>query len=117
EYSRSGSALLEVRFPGKDQSYRALFTSTWVGTPYYPPKGALRRAHGQTTVYMSWNGATGVTRWQVLAATSNKLMHPVATVRKVGFETAIALKGSYSFFEVRALRGRGQVIGDSGVFR
>jgi hypothetical protein len=117
EYSRSGSQLLDVRFPGKDQSYRALYSSSWVGTPYYPPKGAVRHRGVTTTVYASWNGATQVTRWQVLAGGANKLMRPVATVRKAGFETAATLKGNYRFFEVRALGGRGQVIGDSGLFR
>ena len=63
EYSSSGRELLDVRFPGVDRSYRALFTDTWVGQPDDPPSGAVRGA----TVYASWNGATQVTRWEVLA--------------------------------------------------
>ena len=48
EYSKSGRQLLDVKFPGKDLSYRALFTSNWVGTPSYPPSGAVRASRGRT---------------------------------------------------------------------
>ena len=30
----------------------------WVGTPSFPPSGAVRKSKGKTTVYASWNGAT-----------------------------------------------------------
>ena len=70
EYSGSGKQLLDAVFPGKDQSYRALFTPNWVGTPSYPPSGALRTSGGNTTVYASWNGATQVAKWVVLGGSS-----------------------------------------------
>ena len=117
EYTRSGRQVLDVVFPGKDQSYRALYTSTWVGTPYYPPSGAVRKGRGTTTVYASWNGATEVTAWQVLAGTSAKHLGLVATRRKRGFETAITMRtGSYSVFEVRALDAKRHAIGISRTF-
>ena len=50
EYSPSGQ-LLDVRWPGSESSYRALFTNTWVGKPDYPPSGAVQG----DTVYASWN--------------------------------------------------------------
>jgi Arylsulfotransferase (ASST) len=117
EYTHSGQQVLGVRFPGKDQSYRAFYTSTWVGTPYYPPHGAARTRKGRTTVYASWNGATEVTRWQVLAGSSTSQLRPVVSATKRGFETAIAAKGSYRVFEVRALAANGQVLGTSRSFR
>jgi Arylsulfotransferase (ASST) len=117
EYSRTGQQLLDVRFPGKDESYRALWTSTWVGTPYFPPSGAERHHGGRTTVYASWNGDTEVTRWQVLAGSSTSKLTPVASGAKSGFETAISVKGSYKEFEVRALGAAGQALGTSRSFR
>ncbi len=117
EFSRGGAQLLDARFPGKDQSYRALFTSTWVGTPSYPPRGATRRAQGRTTVYASWNGATEVRRWQVLAGPTTTTLHRVATVARTGFETPVTLKkGAYRFFELKALGARGQLLGTSALF-
>ncbi len=118
EYSPRGTQLLDVRFPGKDQSYRALFTSTWVGTPLYPPHGAARRARAGTTVYASWNGATEVSRWQVLAGLSPHDLRVVTAGARQGFETALTVRnGSYRYFAVRAQSSGGQMLGTSRAFR
>lgn len=116
EYSSSGKLLLDAEFPHKDQSYRAQFTNSWVGTPAYPPGGAVRHAGGKTTVYASWNGATQVAAWQVLAGSNADDLKPVATATASGFETAITVHGSYNTYEVRALNGRHQTLGTSLVF-
>jgi Arylsulfotransferase (ASST) len=117
EASGSGRQVLNARWPGKDLSYRALFTFTWVGTPDYPPSGAARRSGTRTTVYASWNGATEVTRWQVLAGSSAARLKPVASAAKAGFETAVSVKGSYGVFELRALGASGRVLGTSRAFK
>jgi hypothetical protein len=112
EYSGSGRQLLDAMFPGNDQSYRALFTPNWVGTPSYPPSGALRTSGGQTTVYASWNGATQVARWAVLGGSSASHLKQVATKRKTGFETAISLgTKTYKVVAVRAVDGKGKALG------
>lgn len=117
EFSSSGRRLLDVRWPGKDQSYRALYSATWVATPYYPPRGATRTAHGQTTVYASWNGATEVRSWRVLAGASAAHLSPVATAHRNGFETALSLgTSSLKLFEVQALDATGKVLGTSKAF-
>ena len=69
EYSGSGQLLLEGQFPGPDLSYRATLKQ-WVGLPLSPPVGVARRGAGGTTVYASWNGATQVVSWRVLAGAS-----------------------------------------------
>ncbi len=112
EYSPSGSRLLDVKWPDGDNTYRALFTDTWVGTPYYPPRAAVRAK----TVYASWNGATGVAKWQVLAGANTKHLKVVASKRRGGFETAIALRQRYGSYEVRALNASGAVLGTSRAF-
>jgi hypothetical protein len=113
EYSRSGEQLLNVAWPGVvDQSYRALFTDTWVGTPYYLPRGAVRGR----TVYASWNGATLVSRWEVTAGSSSGPLKVVASHRRTGFETAVKLGGTYARYEVRALSAAGRVLGTSRAF-
>ncbi len=117
EYSRSGKLLLDAFFPGSDLSYRAM-VQPWVGLPLYPPAGAARRAAGRTTVYASWNGATQVAAWRVLAGSGpGELSVAVARTAKSGFETAIPLRASsQSSFEVEALSAGGRVIGTSKPF-
>jgi hypothetical protein len=111
EYSRSGRLLLDAIWPGKDLSYRVLSTNTWVGTPFFRPRGAARKSRGRTTVYVSWDGATGVAAWSVLAGPDAKHLAVVATSAKRAFETAIKLpRGSYKVFEARALSRNGKVL-------
>ncbi len=117
EYSKAGKVLLDARWPGPDLSYRVFFQN-WVGLPLAPPNGAARRSKGKTTVYASWNGATRVAAWRVLAGSSKgKLNLVVRKVGKRGFETPIPVGGSYSWFKVQALGSGGKVIGTSSAFR
>jgi hypothetical protein len=116
EYSRSGQQLLDAAFPTPDLSYRAN-REQWVGLPLYPPTGAARQKAGTTTVYASWNGATQVASWRVLAGSSGSRLPVVATRAKSGFETAIPVPQSHTTFKVEALDASGRVIGTSQLFR
>jgi EmrB/QacA subfamily drug resistance transporter len=115
EYTASGQTLLNAAMPYPDISYRTTL-EPWVGLPLYPPAGAARRAGGQITVYASWNGATQVASWRVLAGSSAGGLTPVVTGARTGFETAIKVPGSYSTFEVQALDADGHAIGVSRPF-
>jgi EmrB/QacA subfamily drug resistance transporter len=112
EYDRSGKLLFEGELPGPNLSYRATVRS-WVGLPLSSPAAVARSANGKTTVFASWNGATELVSWRVLAGPSASRMAVVATHAKSGFETAIALPRSYQSFEVQALSATGRVIGAS----
>jgi hypothetical protein len=101
-----------VAWPFHGQSYRTLFTDTWVGRPDYPPQGAVRGR----TVYASWNGATQVSRWEVLAGSSRGRLRVVASRRRAGFETAITVRRSYSAYQVRAVDAAGHMLGTSKAF-
>jgi EmrB/QacA subfamily drug resistance transporter len=115
EYSRSGKLLLEAELPGSDLTYRAML-EPWVGEPLSPPVGAARTTGAKTTVYASWNGATEVVSWRVLAAAGTGRLTAVATHARSGFETAIAVPQSYQSFEVQALGAGGRAIGVSRLF-
>jgi hypothetical protein len=117
EYTRSGRKLLDVRWPGVDRSYRALYTDGWAGTPYYPPAGAVRQVHGRTIVYASWNGATQVARWEVRAGNNTSSLRRVGGRARTGFETKIALRRRYRVYEVRAVNAHGSVLRTSAPFR
>jgi EmrB/QacA subfamily drug resistance transporter len=112
EYSATGKLLLEAEFPGSDLSYRTMLEQ-WVGLPLTAPAVAARESGGKTTVYASWNGATQVVSWRVLAAASSSRLTTVATSTKSGFETAIAVPAGDRSFEVQALDAGGHVIGTS----
>jgi EmrB/QacA subfamily drug resistance transporter len=113
EYDSSGNLLLDARLPGHDLSYRATL-QPWVGKPLYPPAGAARRENGKTIVYASWNGATEVHSWRVLAGTSPG--QTLANATRSGFETAIPVSSGERTFRVQALDAHGHPIGTSRAF-
>jgi EmrB/QacA subfamily drug resistance transporter len=115
EYSQAGKLLFEGELPGPDLTYRATL-EPWVGLPLSAPAGAARQTGGKTTVYASWNGATAVASWRVLAGAGGGRLSSVATAPRSGFETAIALPQSHGSFEVQALNSAGVVIGTSRSF-
>jgi hypothetical protein len=118
EYSRSGKLLFEGELPGPDLTYRATLEQ-WVGDPLSPPVGAARQSDGGTTVYASWNGATQVVSWRVLAGPSAGRLTAIASAARSGFETAIPVPRSApgdESFELQALAADGHVIGTSAPF-
>jgi hypothetical protein len=117
ELAPSGQVLFDAHLPPTWESYRT-FVFPWSGDPTQPPAAAVSRASGSdgtVTVYVSWNGATEVASWRVLAGASSTSLEPVASAPESGFETAIALpRGvSGSHVAVQALDAAGKVIGSS----
>jgi len=115
EYSPSGQQILQGRFPDPDLSYRETLEQ-WVGLPLTTPAGAARKTPAGATVYASWNGATRVAAWRVLAAAGTGRLSAVRTVARSGFETAIPIAPGYSSFKVQALDASGRVLGTSSSF-
>ncbi len=115
EYTKSGRLLLDAKLPAPDLSYRAT-VETWVGLPASPPQGAAKPGAGATTVYASWNGATQVSSWKVLAGPNEHDLSAVAHAAKSGFETGITVKGHFHVFEVQAVDAEGHAIGTSKSF-
>jgi hypothetical protein len=115
EYTPAGKQISDGLFTPPNDSYRA-YRSPWRAQPTSPPAISVDHgAGGQVTVYASWNGATDVARWQLLAGSSRNDLAPVATVAKGGFETAINTKTSKRYLAVRALANSGRVLGTSKV--
>lgn len=115
EDSSKGKVLLDAFWPTPDQSYR-VYVENWVGTPYFPPSGAVRNNGAKATVYASWDGDTQVVGWRVLAGTSAQSLKTVAMKAKSGFETTIPLSGTYKAYEVQALGPKGKLLGTSKAF-
>lgn len=105
-----------LKAPKPTQSYRA-FRQRWSGLPAEPPAIVASTNSKRTKVYMSWNGATNVARWRVLAGGSPESLRPVARVRNEGFETAVTLKGSPAYVAVQPRDRRGRAFAPSRVIR
>jgi Arylsulfotransferase (ASST) len=115
EYTKAGKLLFEAQLPGPDESYRA-YVQRWTGKPLYGPSAAAQKKRGKATVWASWNGATSVASWRVLAGPNAKHLSTVATKARNGFETAIRLSSSYGAYKVAALDRRRRVLRRSRVF-
>jgi arylsulfotransferase ASST len=115
EFSASGKMLFDARFTSNTSSYRA-YRMPWTGQPATPPSIAVANNNdGTTEVWASWNGATSVASWQVLAGSDPKSLVPLLTTAKRGFETAIAAPTGMPDFAVQALDSGGHVLATSAV--
>ena len=113
EFSPSGQMIFDAHFPSPGQSYRA-FRFPWSATPAAPPSVAVKSTGaGTETVYASWNGATDVSAWRVLAGANPTALATIATAPVGGFETAIPVSSSAPDFAVQALGPAGEVLGSS----
>ena len=117
EYDSSGHVLLDGRL-GKDvQDFRTYF-APWTGAPKTPPAAVAKASGaGAMTVAASWNGATEVASWRVLAGPSAGALAAVATAPKTGFETTIAAQSSGPYVQVQALDTAGNVLSSSAVVK
>jgi Arylsulfotransferase (ASST) len=107
EFSSDGKLILDGQLTKGSPTYRS-FIGEWSGHPAELPAAAARRRPGGATVYASWNGATDVASWTVLAGRTPADLAQVGSARKTGFETAIAVpaRGPYFAAEARDARGR-----------
>jgi Arylsulfotransferase (ASST) len=112
EFDYAGRMLFDAVLGEKYQSYRA-FRLPWKGLPAEAPAVAVTSDGGGTTVYASWNGATGVHTWQLLAGGPTGNLQPVARTRSVGFESALRTRSTGPQFAVQALDESGTPLGRS----
>jgi Arylsulfotransferase (ASST) len=117
EFAPEGALLFDAHLPPGDASYRA-FRFRWSGRPSWPPVASARvlATEDQTAVFASWNGATDVAYWRVLAGTSPTSLTVRATARDSGFESAITYPESYlehhvEYVAAQALDAKGAVLG------
>jgi len=110
EFDANGRVLLDARFgklkgritgPNQDaDSYRA-FRFVWRGHPTDRPAVATR---GQK-VYVSWNGATEVRKWQLVIDG-----RPALTRAKTGFESSLPVPDGAKQIAVRGLSSSGDAL-------
>lgn len=117
QFTANGTLILDGQFPVGDQSYRT-FTAAWTGQPTDKPAVAARvNPAGGSTVYASWNGATELDSWTVLAGSSASGLKQVGSQRRSGFETAITVNSEGPYFAVTANDASGNPLGQSATVR
>jgi len=124
QFSAAGDIVFDATFAPAD-SYRG-YRFEWVGQPTDPPDvvvapvddqagdGGGGEADGddqtrQLDVAVSWNGATEVATWRVLAGDDADELEPVAEAGKDGFETMIRIERA-AVVAVEALDAAGEVL-------
>jgi hypothetical protein len=113
EFDEDGTLLLDGQFPVGDQSYRA-FTANWTGYPTDKPAVTARANQaGGSVVYASWNGATELSSWTVLAGSTATGLREAGSQRRTGFETTITVNSGGPYFAVTANDTHGHVLGQS----
>jgi len=117
ELSRDGRLLFDLVVPPRADSYQA-FRFPWRGEPLDRPALAARRGGGRAedrvTVWASWNGATALRSWQLLAGEDPDDLHPLgAPVPRRNFETALHARTDARYVAVRALGAGGETLSES----
>jgi hypothetical protein len=112
EFAADGTLRFQLRLPYGD-TYRA-YRFTWTGRP----GGSPRIARDGDTVYASWNGETGIARWDVLAGPDRGRLRRVGGAAWAGLETRVrvpvqALHVRARVVAVRALDAAGRTLGTS----
>ncbi|KAI4215954.1 MAG: hypothetical protein LQ351_001450 [Letrouitia transgressa] len=105
-YPSSSAVRWTARF-GQDnrvQSYRG-FKQQWHATPSYRPSLVVKQneSAGCVTGYVSWNGATDVTAWEIWEGANQKYLSKTGRIHRRGFETKFHLKETCA--QAVALRG------------
>ena len=114
EYARDGALLFDAHQPFDMSFYRA-FRFPWSARPQSPPAvlASLNNTGEETIVHASWNGATEVASWRVIAGKSPASLAARATIPASGFESSTTLPEKYARVAVQALDSTGHVLGAS----
>jgi hypothetical protein len=114
EFAPDGSLLFDAHMPYDLIFYRA-YRFPWSAQPQSPPAvlSSLNNTAEETIVHASWNGATDVASWRVLAGGSTGALSAKATIPAEGFESSTTLPAKYERVAVQALDGSGRTLGTS----
>jgi hypothetical protein len=111
EFNRDGELLVSAAFPTEGETYRA-FRFPWSGQPTDDPAVAAESgSEHEVTLYASWNGATEVDAWQVLAGSDPDKLDLLASAPQKGFETVITVHTTEPHVGLKAMNNSGKVLG------
>ena len=108
ELGSDGSVRLDAAFADGSVTYRAYRFELDAQPKGRPATEVVENPDGSLTLYVSWNGATRVAQWRLMAGATATAMKPAGTVRRAGFETAIPLPVRSGTVSVVALDAHGR---------
>jgi hypothetical protein len=111
QFNARGQVVFEGRFVGNNSSYRA-YRFQWSATPGTRPAVAASTSGQTTTVSASWNGATTVAAWRVLAGSAPGQLRAQSSAQRTGFESRLTIPAA-AYVAVQALDARGHVLATS----
>jgi hypothetical protein len=115
EFSPSGALTFSMTLAGHTSSFRA-YRYVWNAQPVTAPALAdSPPAGGHTELYASWNGATGVASWTVLAGSAPTSLKAIGTYPDTGFETAISAPTTARYIQVEAISATGALLHASAI--
>jgi hypothetical protein len=116
EFDAAGHVLFDATLGKEVQNFKTL-QSAWEGHQTGAPAVVAKSGSGGLRVAVSWNGATAVASWRVLAGSSPSTLGVVASAAKAGFETTIAAPTSGPYVAVQALDSAGTVLATSATVK
>ena len=113
QFDAGGRLVFDARFRDPDaESYRA-YRLPWSARPASRPALVARARGAGMVVYASWNGATAVAAWRVVAPGGRAAPAVLARAPRAGFETAIRVARRAPRIAVQALDAGGRVLATS----
>jgi arylsulfotransferase ASST len=114
EFTPGGAVLFDAHLP-LDMSFYRAFRFPWSGRPSTAPTvlANLNNTGEETIVHMSWNGASEVASWRVLAGEHPGSLTARTTISASAFESSTILPKRYAYAAVQALNATGKVLGSS----
>ncbi|KAH7040783.1 ASST-domain-containing protein [Microdochium trichocladiopsis] len=125
EHTPDGKCVLDVQYniwdpQGEGRGHYRAFKSDWVGRPTWPPslawEGAGPESSSSSRVFLSWNGATEVASWQIIAGNSTSTLDiPSKRFPRAGFETTVTISAGVRYGQAVALDKEGAALGWTSV--
>ena len=117
EDDASGRQIFDAHFAEPTTTYRAYRLSWSAQPPTQPALVSSLQRNGSVGLYASWNGATDVAAWRVLAGGSRATLTATGRSARNGFETALVPHSPGPYFEVQPLAADGTPLAASAVGR
>ncbi|KAM0792815.1 hypothetical protein ACM66B_002581 [Microbotryomycetes sp. NB124-2] len=111
EFLPNGTLIHDVQLGTDDSSMHSYRASKhrWVGRPQTLPSFVLDQVRDDRA-HVSWNGATEVAAWHVVAGKTASGLHTVERERKTGFETTVQIPPGYDYFAAVAIDAEGNCL-------